>query len=99
MTAFFQKNKNLNIIKGDIRDKNKLSISCENHDFFINLSCISNDTSFVLDEKLSKSINFDAFEPMVNIAKKVGIKKDLYTLQLAQFMEFQNRKMLLKNIR
>ena len=51
-----KKNKNLNIIKGDIRDKDKLFVSCENHDVFINLACISNDTSFVLDEKLSKSI-------------------------------------------
>tara|TARA_B100001540_G_scaffold316734_1_gene347411 strand:- start:609 stop:1616 length:1008 start_codon:yes stop_codon:yes gene_type:complete len=73
-----KENKNLTIIKGDIRDKKKLQISCDNHDVFINLACISNDTSFVLDEKLSKSINYDGFEPMVNIAKKNGIKRFIH---------------------
>ena len=56
---------NLKIIKGDIRDQNKLKTVCEGHDVFINLACISNDASFELNEKLSKSINLDAFEPMV----------------------------------
>ena len=45
---------------------------------FINLACISNDTSFALDEKLSTSINLDAFEPMVIAAKKAGIKRFVY---------------------
>ena len=69
---------NLKIIKGDIRDQNKLKTVCEGHDVFINLSCISNDASFELNEKLSKSINFDAFEPMVLSAKEVGIKRFIY---------------------
>ena len=45
---------------------------------FINLACISNDTSFQLDEKLSTSINLDSFEPMVLAAKKAGIKRFIY---------------------
>ena len=57
-------NSNLKIIKGDIRDKEKIYNSCQNHDVFIHLACISNDTSFALDEKLSTSINLDAFEPV-----------------------------------
>ena len=73
-----KKNKNLKIIKGDIRDEKKLHDSCKNHDVFINLACISNDTSFALDEKLSTSINLDAFEPMVIAAKKAGIKRFVY---------------------
>ena len=36
----------------------------------IHLACISNDPSFELNPKLGKSINFDAFEPLVNIKKK-----------------------------
>jgi nucleoside-diphosphate-sugar epimerase len=71
-------NHNLKIIKGDIRDKEKIYISCQNHDVFIHLACISNDTSFALDEKLSTSINLDAFEPMVKAAKKAGIKRFIY---------------------
>ncbi len=69
---------NLKVIKGDIRDKTKLEKECKNHDVFINLACISNDTSFQLDEKLSTSINLDAFEPMVLAAKKSGIKRFIY---------------------
>jgi len=68
----------LKIIKGDIRDQKNLLNSCKNHDVFINLACISNDTSFELDEKLSTSINYDAFEPMVITAKNSGIKRFIY---------------------
>ena len=73
-----KENKNLDIIKGDIRDEKKLYESCKNHDVFVNLACISNDTSFALDERLSTSINLDAFEPMVIAAKKAGIKRFIY---------------------
>ena len=71
-------NKKLNVIKGDIRDTKKLKESCKNHDYFIHLACISNDASFVLDEKLSTSINLDAFEPMVIASKEAGIKRFIY---------------------
>ena len=71
-------NPNLKIIEGDIRDDNKVKSSCANHDAFIHLACISNDASFQLDEKLSKSVNYDAFEPMVIAAKKSGIKRFVY---------------------
>ena len=73
-----KKNSNLKIIKGDIRDYNKIKTYCKNHDVFVNLACISNDASFELDTKLSKSVNFDAFEPMVLTAKKNGIKRFIY---------------------
>ena len=76
--SFFEEHKNLNIIKGDIRNINQLKKSCKDHDIYVNLSCISNDASFVLDEKLSTSINLDAFEPMVIAAKNAGIKRFVY---------------------
>ena len=60
------KNPKLKIIEGDIRDNEKVKASCQDHDVFVHLACISNDTSFALDEKLSTSINLDAFEPMGN---------------------------------
>ena len=72
------KNKNLKVIRGDIRNITKLSKHCKNHDVFLHLACISNDTSFELNEKLSKSINYDAFEPMVLEAKKLKIKRLLF---------------------
>ena len=71
-------NPNLKIIKGDIRDLNKLETSCKDHNYFVHLACISNDTSFALDEKLSKSINFDCFEPIVKAAKNCGVKRFIY---------------------
>ena len=71
-------NKSFKIIEGDIRDALKLEKACDNHDVFLNLACISNDASFELDEKLSKSVNFDSFEPMVMAAKKSGIKRFIY---------------------
>lgn len=71
-------NKNLYVIKGDIRDSKKILSYCKNHDIFISLACTSNDASFDLDEDLSTSVNLDAFEPMVLAAKVAGIKRFIY---------------------
>ena len=71
-------NSNLQIIKGDIRDSKKILETAKGHDVFVHLACISNDTSFALDEKLSTSINLDSFEPMVKSAKDAGIKRFIY---------------------
>ena len=60
----------LKIIKGDIRDQNLLEQNLKNQDAVIHLACISNDPSFELNPKLGKSINLDAFEPLVKISKK-----------------------------
>ena len=73
-----KENPNLTIIEGDIRDVAKLQKSCEGHDAFVSLACISNDASFELDENLSTSVNLDAFEPMVIAAKNAGIKRFIY---------------------
>ncbi len=73
-----KENKDLTIIEGDLRDENKLKKSCKNHDVFVHLACISNDASFVLDEKLSTSINLESFEPMVRASKESGNKRFIY---------------------
>lgn len=70
--------KNLKLVKGDIRDIELLKNSSKNHDVFIHLACISNDASFALNENLSKSVNLDAFEPMVLTAKENKIKRFIY---------------------
>ena len=75
---FFEQNKDLTVVKGDIRDIQKLKNECKGYDIFLHLACISNDASYVLDENLSKSINFDAFEPMVKAAKQAHIKRFIY---------------------
>jgi nucleoside-diphosphate-sugar epimerase len=71
-------NRNLEIVRGDIRDVRKLSDALKGVEAVINLACISNDASFELDEKLSTSINLDAFEPMVIAAKQAGAKRFIY---------------------
>ena len=73
-----KKNKNLKIIKGDIRDENLLRKSIPGHDAVIHLACISNDPSFELNPKLGQSINFDAFEPLVKISKDNFVKRFIY---------------------
>jgi len=71
-------NPNLKVVKGDIRDTAKLAGEFKGIEAVISLACISNDASFELDEKLSTSINLDAFEPMVIAAKKAGVKRFIY---------------------
>tara|TARA_Y100000816_G_scaffold289860_1_gene277232 strand:- start:595 stop:1572 length:978 start_codon:yes stop_codon:yes gene_type:complete len=73
-----KKHKNLNLINGDIRDKNLLDSALKGHDQVIHLACISNDPSFELNPTLGKEINFDAFEPLVRLSKKNNIKKFIY---------------------
>ena len=69
---------NLKLIKGDIRDTSRLKENCKGHDVFIHMACISNDTSFALNENLSTSINFSCFTPLVRAAKEAGIKRFIY---------------------
>ena len=69
---------NLNMVKGDIRDVNKLEENIKGHDVVIHLACISNDPSFELNPKLGKSINLDAFEPLVKISIKHGVNRFIY---------------------
>ena len=73
-----KENSKLTLVKGDIRDTAKLEDTLNGSDVVISLACISNDASFELDEKLSTSINLDAFEPMVVAAKSKGVKRFIY---------------------
>lgn len=75
---FLPKHPNLRVVQGDIRDTQKLAATTAGHDAFVSLACISNDASFELDEKLSTSVNLDAFEPMVIAAKRAGVRRFIY---------------------
>ena len=70
--------KNLTVIKGDVRDISKLKKSLNNQDAVIHLACISNDPSFELNPKLGKEINYDCFKPLVIASKEMGIKHFIY---------------------
>ena len=68
----------IKLFKGDIRDQNLLKKIIPGNDIVIHLACISNDPSFELNPDLGKSINLDAFEPIVKISKDNGIKRFIY---------------------
>ena len=65
-------------IKGDIRDRTLLEKIMPGCDAVIHLACISNDPSFELDPGLGKSINYDAFLDLVDVAKAKGVKRFIY---------------------
>jgi len=68
----------LEIIEADIRDTARVEAACRGVDAVIHLGCISNDPSFELDEDLSRTINFDCFEPLVLAAKRAGVRRFVY---------------------
>jgi len=73
-----EKDERLDLVKGDLRDRALLKKILPGCDAVIHLACISNDPSFELDPGLGKSINFDAFEPLVDIAKGSGARRFIY---------------------
>jgi nucleoside-diphosphate-sugar epimerase len=68
----------LHKVTGDIRDTNLLQQLIPGQDVVIHLACISNDPSFELNPNLGKSINLDAFEPLVTISKENGVQRFIY---------------------
>lgn len=76
---------NLTQIKGDIRNKEKLIWAAQGADAIIHLACISNDPSFDLDPELGKSINFDAFQNVIDAAKQPGVKRLIIASSTSQY--------------
>ncbi len=66
---------NLEQFKGDIRDRTLLRKVVDGCDAVIHLACISNDPSFELNPALSRSINYDAFGPLVRMSKENGVRR------------------------
>ena len=65
-------------IKGDIRQIDLLEKIIPSHDIVLHLACISNDPSFELNPTLGKSINFDAFEPLVKLSRENNVSRFIY---------------------
>jgi nucleoside-diphosphate-sugar epimerase len=65
-------------VKGDIRDRALLEQEVPGTDVVIHLACISNDPSYELDPDLGKSINYDAFLQLIEVAKKSGVRGFIY---------------------
>ena len=71
-------NPGLREVKGDLRDPATVKDALTGCDTVIHLACISNDPSYDLDPALGKSINYDAFRPLVRAAKKAGVARFIY---------------------
>lgn len=69
---------NLIQIKGDLRHMPVVKKALAGCDSVIHLACISNDPSFELNPELGKSINYDAFRPLVRAAKDAGVTRFIY---------------------
>lgn len=74
----YQDDPNLEEVKGDIRDHQLLRRIIPGCDAVIHLACISNDPSYDLNPDLGKSINYDAFMPLVDISKENRVKRFIY---------------------
>jgi len=68
----------LKTVAGDIRDTELFARSVAGADFVIHMACISNDPSFDLDPALSRTINYECFEPMVRASKEAGVERFIY---------------------
>jgi nucleoside-diphosphate-sugar epimerase len=69
---------NLTVVEGDLRDAQLFRTHVSGANSVIHLACISNDPSFELNPELSKSINYDCFEPMVKASKDGGVGRFIY---------------------
>src|SRR5438093_89059 len=69
---------NLQVVTGDIRNTKLFARSLQGVDQVIHMACISNDPSFDLDPSLSRTINYECFEPMVKASRDGGIERFVY---------------------
>lgn len=68
----------LTVCEADIRDIKSFAKAVEGCDAVIHMACMSNDPSYELDPNLSKTMNFDCFEPMVVASKNAGVRRFIY---------------------
>ena len=77
-SAGLPKHPKLKVVEGDIRDTAAYKKAVAGIDAVIHLACISNDPSFELNPNLSRTINYDCFEPMVAASKEAGVQRFIY---------------------
>jgi nucleoside-diphosphate-sugar epimerase len=71
--AEFKDNKNLNLLKKDIRDLGVADL--KNYDAVFDLACLSNDPAGEIDPKLTYQINRDGRIHVAKTAKSAGVKQ------------------------
>lgn len=65
-------------VTGDIRDLDLLRHELKDVTAVYHLACISNDPSSEIDPVLTKSINLDAFPPLVSVCIEAKVKRFIY---------------------
>ena len=63
---------------GDLRDQALVARAVKDCDAVIHLACISNDPSFELNPTLGRSINLDAFAPLVKLSREAGVHRFIF---------------------
>lgn len=69
---------NLRVETGDIRDTAHYADAVKGSSHVIHMACISNDPSYELNPDLSRTINYDSFEPLVRASKLAGVQRFIY---------------------
>ncbi len=77
--AAVKHNPKLTGIKADIRDRTALDYALTGCTAVIHLASISDEPSFEMDVTLGKSINYGAILPLVELAKKHGVRRFINT--------------------
>jgi len=70
-----KKDKSLEVVKGDIRNRKTLENVLEDMDAVIHLAAISNDPCSELNPELTQQVNYDAIINLVRIAKDKGVQR------------------------
>ncbi|HYD50598.1 MAG TPA: SDR family oxidoreductase, partial [Terriglobales bacterium] len=65
-------------VRGDLRDDILVKQALQGIDAVVHLACISNDPSCELDPQLTRSINLDAFVPLVREARAAGVRRFVF---------------------
>jgi len=68
----------IEIFDGDIRNLELLKTILTNTDAVIHLACISNDPASELNHELTLDINYNATYGLLNLSKKLGVKRFIY---------------------
>tara|TARA_Y100000034_G_scaffold59406_1_gene72274 strand:- start:7077 stop:9059 length:1983 start_codon:yes stop_codon:yes gene_type:complete len=73
-----EKNPNLRVVKGDLRNKDDVISALQEVESVIHLACISNDPSSELDSDYTHSVNYDGSVNMIDLAKEAGVNRFIY---------------------
>ncbi len=76
--AAVRRNPDLEVVQGDLRNTELVRESIRGCDAVIHLACISNDPSVELDPNLSRTINYEAFIPLVDMSKDLGVRRFIF---------------------